>query len=74
MLLRVCAPQLVGAPERESEPDVSGWTRLRLQFVAEGAALAALLGFGASVEILSPESLRRSFAVTAKEVLGLYGG
>jgi predicted DNA-binding transcriptional regulator YafY len=71
MLLRVCAAQLVGPAEREPEPDGSGWMLLRLRFVAEGVALAALLGFGASVEILSPESLRRSFAVTAREVLAL---
>jgi predicted DNA-binding transcriptional regulator YafY len=74
MLLRVCAAQLVGPAEREPEPDASGWTLLRLNFVAEGAALGALLGFGAVVEILSPESLRRSFADTARDVLALYDG
>jgi predicted DNA-binding transcriptional regulator YafY len=46
---------------------------LQLEFVAEGAARGALLGFGADLEVLSPESLRRSLAETAREVLGLYG-
>jgi predicted DNA-binding transcriptional regulator YafY len=73
ILLRVCASQLVGPAERAPAPDASGWNVLQLEFVAEGAARGALLGFGADLEVLSPESLRRSLAETAREVLGLYG-
>ena len=72
MLLRLCASQLVGPVERAPEPDASGWIGLRLDFVAEGAAGGVLLGFGADVEVLSPQSLRRSLAATAREVLALY--
>jgi predicted DNA-binding transcriptional regulator YafY len=72
MLLRFITSQLAGPAERDPEPDASGWQVLRLPFVAEGAAQGALLGFGADVEILSPESLRHMFAETARLVLQLY--
>jgi predicted DNA-binding transcriptional regulator YafY len=72
MLLRLCAAQLVGPAVREPAPDASGWTTLRLPFVAEGAARAMLLGFGVDLEVLSPATLRRSIAETARLVLDLY--
>jgi predicted DNA-binding transcriptional regulator YafY len=72
LLLRMCAAQLVGPVERVAAPDASGWSGLRLPFVAEGAARAVLLGFGADVEVLLPSSLRRSMADTALELLALY--
>lgn len=72
MVLRVCASQLLEPPEREPDADSSGWTVLRLRFPAEGAARGALLGFGADLEVLAPNSLRRAFAETAREVIALY--
>jgi predicted DNA-binding transcriptional regulator YafY len=72
MLLRFIASQLSGPAEREPAPDASGWQVLRLPFVAEGAAQGALLGFGADVEVLAPESLRQMFAETARRVRELY--
>jgi predicted DNA-binding transcriptional regulator YafY len=73
MLLRLCAAQLVRPAVHEPATDASGWTILRLPFVAEGAARAVLLGFGVDLEVLSPAGLRRSMAETAKAVLDLYG-
>jgi predicted DNA-binding transcriptional regulator YafY len=72
MLLRIGAAQLVAPAERSAGPDASGWSGLRLRFVAEGAARSVLLGFGDGVEVLSPRSLRRSMAETAKAVVSLY--
>jgi predicted DNA-binding transcriptional regulator YafY len=73
MLLRICAAQLLGPAERSDGQGEPGWTELGLTFVAEGAACAVLLGFGAEVEVLSPPSLRRAMSEKAREVLGVYG-
>jgi predicted DNA-binding transcriptional regulator YafY len=52
--------------------DGHGWTVMRLRFVAEGAARATLLGFGTDVEVIGPETLRRSLADLARALLDLY--
>ncbi len=71
MLLRLVAVQLVGPPVPESSgPD--GWPVHRLPFVAAGAAVGVLLGFGDDVEVLGPESVRAAMAATAADVVRLY--
>jgi predicted DNA-binding transcriptional regulator YafY len=72
LLLRLVAAQLVAPAERAPKTDGSGWVLLHLSFVAPGAARAALLGFGDDLEVLSPDSLRRSLAETARAVVALY--
>jgi predicted DNA-binding transcriptional regulator YafY len=72
MLLRLCAAQLVGPVVRDPGPRQPDWNELQLTFVAEGAARAILVGFGADVEVLAPESLRLTMVETAREVLQVY--
>jgi predicted DNA-binding transcriptional regulator YafY len=74
MLLRLAGSQLTAAPDPKPRPDPDGWVGHRLRFVAEGAASGLLLGFGDDVEVLAPESLRRSMAATAAAIVSLYGG
>jgi predicted DNA-binding transcriptional regulator YafY len=71
LLLRVVAAQLVAPAEREG-PDSSGRSRLQLRFPADGAARAALLGFGADVEVLEPARLRDDLLEAARGVVALY--
>lgn len=66
-LLRVVAPQLVEAP-RHLDDD-----RLELAFRATGAAVGALLGFGAAVEVLGPDAVRAEMAARAADVVSIYG-
>lgn len=73
MLLRICGPQLTEpAPHPPPLPDASGWVSLDLAFVAEGAARASLIGFGADAEVLAPPTLRRGMRELAVEVLSVY--
>jgi predicted DNA-binding transcriptional regulator YafY len=72
MLLRLCAAQLVGPVVRDTGPHQPAWSELQLTFVAEGAARAVLVGFGADVEVLAPESLRLAMVETARQVLEVY--
>jgi predicted DNA-binding transcriptional regulator YafY len=73
MLLRLAGSQLTAPAPPAGKVGSDGWQELRLQFVAEGAASGLLLGFGSDVEVLAPESLRRSMAATAAEIVRLYG-
>ena len=73
MLLRICGPQLTEpAPPAPPDADGRGWASIDLTFVAEGAARAALIGFGADVEIKAPPSLRQAMRELALDVLSLY--
>jgi predicted DNA-binding transcriptional regulator YafY len=74
MLLRVCAAHLLDPARREPNPDPTGWIVLHLRFNGEGAARGALLGFGAKVEVLSPELVRQDFANAARAISHLYRG
>lgn len=71
-VLRISGPQLVAPATLEAADDASGWAIYRMQFVAEGAARGALLGFGTDVEVLSPAELRARFGETAAAILRLY--
>ncbi|MDL5160331.1 helix-turn-helix transcriptional regulator [Actinomycetospora termitidis] len=65
-LLRVVAPQLVDDPREAVDA-------LDLPFRSAGAAVGALLGFGAAVEVLGPVDVRAEMAARAAEVVALYG-
>ncbi|MDQ6885469.1 MAG: WYL domain-containing protein [Candidatus Dormibacteraeota bacterium] len=71
-VLRICGPQLVAPATLEAADEASGWATYQMQFVAEGAARGALLGFGTDVELLSPSGLRAAFAETAGAIFRLY--
>jgi predicted DNA-binding transcriptional regulator YafY len=53
-------------------PDEDGWVRLLLPFEKPEFARAALLGFGADVEVLAPPDLRRQMIATAAALGALY--
>jgi predicted DNA-binding transcriptional regulator YafY len=65
-LLRVVVGQLVEEPRGDGD-------RLDLAFRAPGAAVGALLGFGAALEVLGPAEVRAEMASRAAEVVALYG-
>jgi predicted DNA-binding transcriptional regulator YafY len=58
----------------EAAPDATGWIRLHLPFEKLEYARAALLGFGADVEILGPAELRSQMTATAAALGALYAG
>jgi predicted DNA-binding transcriptional regulator YafY len=58
--------------EYEADAELDEWTRLHLTFGGQDHALKRLLTFGASVEVLEPDELRRSIAETLREAATLY--
>lgn len=76
LMLRVTAGQqtpTLPKPAGEVGPAQPGWSVVDLEFRAPRAAVAALLGFGDSVEVLSPPEVRDEMARTAAGVCALYG-
>jgi predicted DNA-binding transcriptional regulator YafY len=53
-------------------PDEDGWVTLELPFESLIAARSRLLGLGRAVEVLEPESLRKSLIDFAEQVVGFY--
>jgi predicted DNA-binding transcriptional regulator YafY len=53
-------------------PDADGWVTLDLPFESFQAARSRLLGLGRSVEVLEPESLRRSLVDFAEQIVDFY--
>jgi len=56
----------------DAAPDDTGWIRLQLPFEKLQYAHAALLGFGADVEVLGPPELRRQMTSAAAALSSLY--
>jgi len=88
LVRRMTRAQLTGPIERidplpfgeESPAELSqdpmpadDWITFRMPFVAVGAALGVLLGFGADVEVLGPPGVRSAMAKAAAEIVDLYG-
>jgi predicted DNA-binding transcriptional regulator YafY len=73
-LRRVVEPAHAGEVCWDTVPEPDGWVRLRLPFEKLEYARAALLGFGADVEVLEPEELRRQMIETAGALGALYTG
>jgi predicted DNA-binding transcriptional regulator YafY len=71
-LKRVVEPTRTGEVSWDAAPDDDGWVRLPLPFERLEYARAALLGFGADVEVLEPEELRSQMALTAAALSVLY--
>jgi predicted DNA-binding transcriptional regulator YafY len=53
-------------------PDAGGWVTLDLPFESFVAARTCLLGLGRAVEVLEPESLRKSLIDFAEQIVGFY--
>jgi predicted DNA-binding transcriptional regulator YafY len=61
-------------PPGAGPPGEDPWCPLELEFRAIDAARGALAGFGAAVEVLSPEALRDDLLRTARDLVALYSG
>ena len=57
---------------RSHIPDEDGWITLSLPFESFVSARTRLLGLGRAVEVLEPESLRRSLIDFAEQIVGFY--
>jgi len=55
-------------------PDPDGWVTLDLPFDSFIAARSRLLGLGRAVEVLEPETLRKSLVDFAKQIVDFYKG
>ena len=53
-------------------PDPDGWVTLDLPFESFAAARTRLLGLGRAVEVLAPETLRKSVIDFAEQITGFY--
>jgi predicted DNA-binding transcriptional regulator YafY len=53
-------------------PDADGWITLELPFESLIAARSRLLGLGRAVEVLEPESLRKSLIDFAEQIVAFY--
>jgi predicted DNA-binding transcriptional regulator YafY len=53
-------------------PDGDGWVTLDLPFESFVAARSRLLGLGRAVEVLEPESLRKSLVDFAEQIVLFY--
>jgi predicted DNA-binding transcriptional regulator YafY len=53
-------------------PDPAGWVTFDLPFESFVAARTRLLGLGRAVEVLEPESLRKSLIDFAEQIVGFY--
>jgi predicted DNA-binding transcriptional regulator YafY len=53
-------------------PDTDGWVTLELPFESFVAARTRLLGLGRAVEVLEPETLRKSLIDFAEQIVGFY--
>ena len=53
-------------------PDESGCREVTLTFEHEAAAVQRLAGFGGQAEVLSPETVRESLVLTARQLLERY--
>ena len=53
-------------------PDQDGWVTLDLPFDSFVTARTRLLGLGRAVEVLEPESLRKSLIDFAEQIVGFY--
>lgn len=53
-------------------PDADGWVTLELPFESFISARTRLLGLGRAVEVLEPETLRKSLIDYAEQIVGFY--
>jgi predicted DNA-binding transcriptional regulator YafY len=55
------------------EGSAGAWVSMTFRFPAEGAAVGAILGLGASVEVIEPPAIRAALLRAARELASLYG-
>jgi predicted DNA-binding transcriptional regulator YafY len=71
-LKRVVEPAHAHRVDWDAPPDRAGWIQLLLPFEKLEYARAALLGFGADVEVLAPHELRSQMIAAAADLGALY--
>ena len=71
-LRRVVEPSHAHEVKWDTLPDETGWVRLLLPFEKLEFAQAALLGFGADIEVLGPKELRSRMTAAATALGALY--
>jgi len=71
MVGRICAANLDGPVPMPADPGAE-WVEVRLRYGGVPAA-RVLLGFGAGVEVVSPEEVRADLARVAAQVVVAYG-
>jgi predicted DNA-binding transcriptional regulator YafY len=73
MLAEYVGERARGGLSQRPAPDQDGWVTLDLPFESFVVARSHLLGLGRAVEILEPETLRRSLIDFAEQIVGFYG-
>jgi predicted DNA-binding transcriptional regulator YafY len=74
MLAEYVGDRARGHLSRSHTADADGWVTLELPFESLIAARSRLLGLGRAVEVLEPESLRKSLVDFAEQIVGFYQG
>ena len=72
MLAEYVGDRARGLASQTHIPDFDGWVTLDLPFESLIAARSRLLGLGRAVEVLEPESLRKSLIDFAEQIVGFY--
>ena len=72
MLAEYVGDRARGLASQTYIPDSDGWVTLDLPFESLIAARSRLLGLGRAVEVLEPESLRKSLIDFAEQIVGFY--
>ena len=72
MLAEYVGDRARGQLARSPAPDADGWVTLNLPFESFIAARSRLLGLGRAVEVLEPETLRKSLVDFAGQIVGFY--
>jgi len=72
MLAEYVGDRARGQLTQRPSPERDGWVTLDLPFESFVAARTRLLGLGRAVEVLEPESLRKSLIDFAEQIVGFY--
>ena len=74
MLAEYVGDRARGQLSRSQVPDPDGWVTLDLPFESFISARSRLLGLGRAVEVLEPETLRKSLIDFAEQIVEFYKG
>ena len=72
LLVEYVGERLRSRLSQDQAPDAEGWVTLELPFESFIAARTRLLGLGRAVEVLEPETLRKSLIDFAEQIVGFY--
>lgn len=72
MLAEYVGDRARGLASQPHIPDPDGWVTLDLPFESLITARSRLLGLGRAVEVVQPESLRKSLIDFAEQIVGFY--